>query len=173
MAIKDLDLEKVINIVKKMDDVLMQSIEEYLERFFLKTDLSTFDTSLRDLLSMRSDDLVDRTERELHIHLLNTSKWRIAVRREINLRKVYADKTDRDYKTLLRYKKLDKPGKSELEKEDKLLTIDDRLMKLNAIKDVAKSFYDSVYNYDDLIEQLHFSLQRVLISKEKDKRTGP
>jgi len=170
MAVKDFKLEEAINIVKKMDDILMKSIEEYLERFRLKTDLSIIDSSLKELLSIKSEDIVDRTERELHIHLVNIAKWKIAIRREINLRKVYADKTNRDYESLLRQKKLDKMGKSEKEKEDKLLTIDERLIKLNTIKDVAQSFYDSIYNYDELIEQLHFSVQRVLISKEKDKK---
>jgi len=159
------EIKEVIEEVKSMDDPVGRAVKEYQSKF-LNITVDDIDTSLNDLLKIKSSDLVDKTEKQLQQYLFDINKWQIVIRKEINEKEFILTNSKNKYNTILRHKKLNVPGKSEKEKEDRLLATDEVLRNLDAVKQVAQSFYDVIKGFDKDINSIHFTIQRILISKE-------
>jgi hypothetical protein len=170
---------KVKDAIKdiKQQTPLTKVLSERRERFGLNIQPEQVDQKLKDVLSMDSHLFATLPIELLHEYLHAVVKWEAAIVSEIKKCRADSMQADYYYRYALRqskYKQLKDPiGKSEKEKEERLLATNDELQKLEAQKLVARALYDDIEGADLPVRSVYYAIQRVLIKQESSLKNKP
>lgn len=169
-------LTELYNKTENMEsDLFITQLKRLLKSFRLEIDFEALiDRGLDELLEKTPEDLVDSNWETLQKYLLIVSKWKLFIRRQINLREVYSTFiAKRKYSNILRQEriKLDKKKfGSDRAMEEKLVTSNKELELLEIEKDIAEAYFKLLNGFDSDIENMHFVLQNLIKRKELEWR---